>query len=52
MHHIRQSSGIQLILDFGEIIIHQVIVILIIQFITRYCEGGDMLYGKMGAHAL
>ena len=52
MHHIRQSSGIRLTLDFGDNRIHQVIAIVVIQCIIGDCKGNDMLCGRMGGHTL
>ena len=52
MHHIRQSSGIRLKLDFEETQIHQVIAIPVIQFIIGGCKGNDMLCGRIDRHTL
>ena len=48
MHHIREPCGIRLTLDFGEGIFHQVIAILVIQFIIGDCKRNDMLCGMKG----
>ena len=52
MHHIRQSGGIRLTLNFGDNRIHEVITIPVIQFIIGDCKGNDMLCGRMGGHML
>ena len=50
MKHIRDSGGLQLTLDFGSHGVHDVIAILVIQYIVGDCKGNDVLCGRKGGH--
>ena len=52
MRDIRDTGGIQLTLDFGDNKVHDVIDIPMIQFITVYCKGNDLLCYRKGGHTL
>lgn len=52
MKDIRDSGGIEMTLDFGPSLKHNVIAIPVIQFIIGDCKGNDLLCGRKGGHSL
>ena len=52
MKDIRDSGGIEMTLDFGPLLKHNVIAIPVIQFIIGDCKGNDLLCGRKGGHSL
>lgn len=52
MEDIRDSSGIQLTLDFDNNKKHDVIAIPVIHFIIGDCNGNDVLCGRKLNHSL
>ena len=46
------NGGVQLTLDFGGDIKHNVIALPVTQFIMGDCKGNDLLCGRKGGHSL